>query len=427
MNRMEEYLALQAELTRWPPALDGTAERARRRARRRRRERRIGFSVGSLAGICAAFVLAVNVLPTFALACGRVPVLREIAAAVAFSPSLSAAVEHDYVQYVGQSRTSAGATITVECFLADAQQMVVFYRAEGIGDAAVSARVLREDGTELTGCVITGSTLSGGLRRMEILFPQAPPEHLELAFRLYAADGAATLQQGSWQFSLHLDPERTAQPVTVPVHAWVELDGRRLEVEELTLTPTRTALHVAEDPDNDAWLQDLDFYFTDRSGTVYEAVDGIVAAVGSGAYYFQSLYFLEDRSDLTLWIDGAVWLDKSEPVCTVDLADGTWEGALPEGAGNLRVDTAAEGPVLTVETADADWPVFTYAFRDEDGETRDLLGFGAADAWVDDGGISHPRAVTYHFPPEAAGETVELRLDYTDFTALDEPVAVAIP
>ena len=131
MNRQQEYWELIRELDQAPSALDGTALRAKARAKRRRMGKRWGISLGSAAGVCAAFVLAVNAMPTFALACANVPVLRELAAAVAFSPSLSAAVEHDYVQYIGQSQTFEDTTLTLEYVIADQQQMVVFYRTDG--------------------------------------------------------------------------------------------------------------------------------------------------------------------------------------------------------------------------------------------------------------------------------------------------------
>ena len=95
MNRNEEYQALLQELEATPPALDGTAERALRRRRRDRRLRLFGVPAGSLAACFIAFVLLVNLFPPFARACGNVPVLRALAQAVAWSPSLSAAVEND--------------------------------------------------------------------------------------------------------------------------------------------------------------------------------------------------------------------------------------------------------------------------------------------------------------------------------------------
>ena len=110
MTRNEEYLTLLQELETTPAALDGTAERALRRRRRDRRLRFFGVPAGSLAACFIAFVLLVNLFPPFARACGGVPVLRALAQAVAWSPSLSAAVENDYVQPMGQSQTVNGVT-----------------------------------------------------------------------------------------------------------------------------------------------------------------------------------------------------------------------------------------------------------------------------------------------------------------------------
>lgn len=53
----------------------------------------------------------VNASPAFAISCAKVPVLRELAAAVAFSPSLRAAVEHDYVQYIGRTEGRTGSPL----------------------------------------------------------------------------------------------------------------------------------------------------------------------------------------------------------------------------------------------------------------------------------------------------------------------------
>ena len=91
MNRMEEYEALLRQPEELPPALEDAVGRARARARRRRL-RRLLTPAGSVAAVFAVFVLMVNLWTPFALACARVPVLKELTAAVAFSPSLKTAV-----------------------------------------------------------------------------------------------------------------------------------------------------------------------------------------------------------------------------------------------------------------------------------------------------------------------------------------------
>ena len=135
MDRMEEYKALRDAPEELPPALEGAVARARARARRRRLWRRISAPAGSAAAVFAAFVLLVNLSTPFALACGRVPVLKELAAAVAFSPSLKAAVENDYVQYIGQSATDNGITVHLEYLMADQGGLTLFLSITGPEEA----------------------------------------------------------------------------------------------------------------------------------------------------------------------------------------------------------------------------------------------------------------------------------------------------
>ena len=121
MDRMDEYKALRDAPEELPPALEGDVARARARARRRRLWRRTSAPAGRAAAVFAAFVLLVNLSPPFALACGRVPVLQALAAAVAFSPSPKAAVENDYVQYIGQRATDHGISAHLEYLMEEGQ------------------------------------------------------------------------------------------------------------------------------------------------------------------------------------------------------------------------------------------------------------------------------------------------------------------
>ena len=127
MDRMLEYETLLASLDAQAPELDDLVPRALARARRHRVRRRLGVPAASLGGVAAAFVLLVNLSTVpFALACGSVPVLRELAAAVAFSPSLKAAVEHDYVQYLGLRAEDNGFAMELSHLMADRGQLVPF-------------------------------------------------------------------------------------------------------------------------------------------------------------------------------------------------------------------------------------------------------------------------------------------------------------
>ena len=147
MNRREEYWVLTEQLRREPPELESAVRRGMDRARRRRR--RPAELLAGLAGVCAAFVVMVNASPAFAISCAKVPVLRELAAAVAFSPSLRAAVEHDYVQYIGRTEGADRISVTAEYVIASPARAHLFYSVEGGG--RVSWELQTPDGTPLEG------------------------------------------------------------------------------------------------------------------------------------------------------------------------------------------------------------------------------------------------------------------------------------
>lgn len=433
MNRQQEFWELKQQLQQLPPELDGTAQRARQRARQRRVRRGFGISLGGLAGICAAFVLAVNTMPTFALACGRVPILRELAAAVAFSPSLSAAVEHDFVQYVGQTQTIDGVAVTVEYVIADQQQIVVFYRTAGSGDYRASCNLLDGNGTSLHGYSVTSGDSDEDLKQFEIHCKDVTlPETLvlELSLHRFTETGDSAALDGAARFSIHLDPEKTAKAVVVPVEQWVDLEGQRLLVDRLELTPTRTLLYLDGDLSNTAWLQSLDFWFTAPNGTVYDQQDGTVTAIGDPeqpgfyTYYFQSLYFVDHPEHLTLHIAEAVWLDKSEPTVTIDLTSGDWTGTLPEGALDIEVqqvnydgETATE---LTVATTVNRMPL-DYVFTAPDGSVYDCRSYSCLMA----DGPEHPARCCYYLTGYS-WDTLTASLSYTDIVTPPEPLTIPL-
>ena len=110
MNRNQEYLALMEELEKNVPDLKGSVKKARNR---RFRHRFIFRPAAVLAVSFLLFVAAVNFSPAVAYACSLVPGLRELAAAVSFSRSLSDAVDNDYVQEVNLTQTRNDITVQI--------------------------------------------------------------------------------------------------------------------------------------------------------------------------------------------------------------------------------------------------------------------------------------------------------------------------
>lgn len=420
MTRQQELAALLEALQTVPPALSGTARRAKARAKRRR----FGVSLGSLAAAAAAFVIVVNTMPTVALACGRIPVLRELAAAVAFSPSLSEAVRHDYVQYVGQSQTVNGVTVTLETVVADQQQLIGFYRTDLPAETSATCNLLGED---IPSYFTMGSYSGNALRSFAVQIQDGTlPETFTLSLTLLAAgeEEGHTKIDGSFDFTLHLDLEKTAASTTVEVGKAVELDGQRLRVEQVVFTPTRTALYLSGDAANTATLEALDFHFHGPDGTVYDAVDGDVSAMGTPGevgfytYYCQSLFFLEDPADLTLVIEQAQWRSKDAAPITVNLIDGSFQGVLPEGVTALWVEKNRETTVLMVETTGTKMPFTSYL--GESGPESLLLRGGVSQ-------IDEAETRRYAYPLEGYEEdTIALLPDFTHQSVLEPPLTLPL-
>lgn len=419
MTRQQEFDALLEALKTVPPTLAGTAKRAKARAARRR----FGVSLGSLAAVAAAFVIVVNAMPTFALACGSVPILRELAAAVAFSPSLSQAVRHDYVQYVGKSQTVNGVTVTLETVIADQQQLIGFYRTDLPAETSATCDLLGEG---IPSYFTTGSYSGEALRSFTVLLDGTLPETFTLSLQLTASDAEQERfeVEGSFDFPLHLDPEKTSASVRVEVGKEVTLDGQTLRVEQVVFTPTRTTLHLSGDPGNTASLEALAFHFTAPDGTAYSVVDGSISAMGTAGeagfytYYCQSLFFLEDPAALTLVLEEALWCAKDAAPITVDLTDGSYTGALPAGVTALWVEENRGTPVVMVETVISQMPFTSY--QGEKGVESLLLRGGVSQ--IDEADVRRYEYVLEGYE----GDAIALIPDYTQETVLDPPLEISL-
>ena len=367
MNRTEEYNALLHQLEQTPPELDGTVDRARARLRRRRAGRWCGIPAASLAGVAAAFVLLVNYSMPFAQACSTVPVLRELMAAVAFSPSLKLAVEHNYAQYIGAEQTQNGVTLRLEYLILDQGQLQFFLKASGPWDSYQAHPTLTDgDGVPVEGNVISSTIFDPdelvGAASVHVLGDSFRfPNVLRITFHLTGEshsgqapasalgdeEETAPAYEGDFSFEIPLDASHLNEVMSIPMGDWVEVDGQRLRFA-LDSYPTHGRLTVEEHPDNTASLAGLDFYLEDEKGTKYE--DNPSGSIGGlGNARMCDTTFFADPAHLTLYITRLDWLEPEKEWVTVDLERGVALDSLPEGvelAVNRTGDSALELALL---------------------------------------------------------------------------------
>ena len=350
MDRKQEYEALLQTLEEAPPALERTVPRARARLRRRRWSRRLGVPAAGLAGAFAAFAVLVNVSMPFAMACSGVPGLKELTAAVALSPSLKAAVEHDFVQYIGQSQTDNGITLELAYLFPDRGQLQFYAKVTGpekFTSFMVHPILTDESGHPLETCGATSKSIHPGeLSDAFTVFPfgdASLPETLYLTCELFGHWSGGTLAEtpepsednpsapdAVMSFCVPLDAALLAQGETLEVGRWINLNGNELYIQSLEIYPTHARLLVEEEPANQESLRGLDFYITDGRGNRYTAGSSSGRISQGGAYWCETPYFSPDQN-LTLHITGAEWLEKGKEYVTVDLETGRALTPLPGG------------------------------------------------------------------------------------------------
>lgn len=449
MTRNEEYRQLLEQLDKTPPALEYTLQRAQTREKACRRKRRLlGVPAGSLAVCFTVFVLLVNLFPTFAYACGGVPVLRELAKAVAWSPSLSAAVENQYVQPIGVSQTENGITATVEYVIVDQKQVNIFFTLEGEYEY-LSAEM--PTFSPVQRCSVLGADFRqppGTLLRFTLDYGDGNvPDGFTMTFPVFGEqtveeDAPAPLERpyeeellspvkepereilAEFTFDLHFDPMYTDLGEQIPVQKDFVLDGQTLTVTEAEVYPTHVRIRVKGAEENSAWLKGLEFYLEDEQGNRFETISSGIVASGDQntpanvSFRLESTYFSESEH-LTLYITGAEWLDKAHERVEIDLKNqvAPW---LPEGVALVKTKEYPDGWTLqfTVEEGFQKQP-FSMTFYDENGQSYEMgsQGFSVSDG--EDSGL--------HIPlPDYHEDRVWLEATYSRFTQEAEPVAIPI-
>lgn len=405
MNRKNEFDAMIEELNRCTTGLETTLDRAYKR-KRKKTTQMIVRPLAGLAACFAVFVLLVNFCVPVAYACSLVPGLRELAAAVTFSRSLTDAVENEYVQPMDLSQIDNDITAYVDYLIVDQKQVNVFYRlnSDKYESLEIYPEVLNADGVRPASCSYSNTGFSadnGELRCLSIDFVDGNvPASLRVKLNVYTNsiryENVAPEQAvddiysdnpyeepdylAHFDFLLEFDPKFTATGKVFPVNQTVILEGQAITITDIEVYPTHLRVDIAESADNTAWLKDLDFYIETDWGMKFDPVSSGITATGSTdspsmvSYRADSTYFYE-ANHLKLVITGAQWLRKDMETTYLNLVTGE-HGELPEGATFDSAMKQGSGWVVKFRAAwEEDEPLyqlFGHLFYDADGNEYEI-------------------------------------------------------
>lgn len=417
MKRFEEYEALMADLENCAPVeLEDTLVRAQKKKMRREKIYRPFIGV---AAVMLLFVLMVNFSTPIAYACSKVPILRELAEAVRFSPSLTDAVKNDYVQPMNLVQMDGEVSAKVEYLIVDQKQVNVFYRlySDVYENMNADPRVMSADGSSPPPCsygVNDWDVPNGELQSVNIDFVEENvPESLRLQLKIrdfsmsaQEAPIASVEEQlfnpqapeeeeyiAEFDFLLEFDPQFTAAGKKIEVNQTVELEGQNITIVDVEIYPSHLRVNVMDDTENTAWLKRLDFYVETDWGMKFETISEGITATGTDgrpsleSFRAESNYFYE-ADKLKIVITGAEWLRKDMEKVYLNLETGE-NGGLPEGVSFLGAEKMKSGWLLKLKAVQRKenhfHQILTHKFYDAEGKEYEIRSWSSYNEDMEEG------------------------------------------
>jgi hypothetical protein len=464
MSRQQEYQDIMKELEMQPLGLEYVEQRVLAKARNRRIRSFFAVPVGSLLGLMAAFTLLVNVMPGVAQACEGIPLLEQLAQVVAFSPSMSEAVENEYVQPIELAQTGNGITVRVEYVIVDQKQLAIFYSLDSWEYDTLHGfpQILATDGSNLEGYSLSYGDYgkeNGELRYLMVDFMDGDmPDSLQLVMKVQALDEESRTEEAfvedsmlseheyeepeyvcECDFILVFDADFTAQGETIQLNQAFELDGQMLILDTAEIYPTHMRINFKDVEDNTAWLKELSFYLENEQGERFGEIKNGITATGSpdspmmASHRLESAFF-SDSEKLTLHITGVTWLDKDQERIKLDLVKKQAD-QLPQGVEFLSTKQYEDGWILVFSAKEyeenSSYQIWGSRYYDEAGAeySIDSWSSGSSGYWDEEiqEHIETPGAFCEEIPLKGYQEdTVYLSPQFSRKVELNVPVEISI-
>ncbi len=464
MNRRDEYFNLLTELEETPAALEYTMARAESRLRGKKRSRFFLIPIGSIVSFFILFTVFVNCSLTFAYACGRIPLIKDLARFVAASPSLSAAVENEYVQPIEMQQENNGIIAKIEYVIVDQKQLAVFYTLDSskYSDLDATPEIRNDQEEVFEGYSISSDSFgeNNELRKLTIDFMEGDmPDTMYL--RLAVRDNGEDLEKenleietdqekedmyaisplpepvATFNFKLTFDPFFTAQGKVISLNKEFCLDGQNLTLSNMEVYPTHIRLNFSDDQKNTAWLKALNFYLINEKGKRFESIADGITATGSTdspmmpSHRLESTYFSKSKA-LTLYITGVTWLDKDMEKVRINLKEKTAE-ALPQNVTFAKAERQGNDWIVGfgVESIKENhvYQVFGQNYYDEEGTeySYDSWSSTSGDSIDSDSSEAAEKQFYTEFPlRNYPFDVVYLSPDYSRMVKLEKPIKIQL-
>ena len=220
---------------------------------KRRRKRRL-YAVASVAAIVLLlFTTSIRVSPVFAQAVAKIPGFSSIVNMIAYDKGISDIVENNYYEELGVVVTKGDYTLTLQSVVADYSGITIFYNIKStFNDPEVRITSLGVSQQGIPWGVASSyiSSLVGGtdLRADKVEFRSVDElsyDNMSFEFNLHLDDAAET--KFSVPFTL---TKPIKQPKVYEVNQTVAVDGQKIHIKQLEISPLRAEIRLVADEQN---------------------------------------------------------------------------------------------------------------------------------------------------------------------------------
>lgn len=286
-----------------------------------RKRRYVFVAAAAMMSVFMIFVASIRVSPAFASTVRDMPGLNKFVDLIRYDSLFTEALEHDFLQEVGISDTSEDTVFTVGSILADEDRILILYSLKGPKAREEKANdYFAYELTNEKGEKISEPQISDLPKEIE----EAVDTYEKLDFRLL--DGQTMPERlilkvnmigHHYEIPFTVEKERFAgMREIIQVDKQVEVDGQKVIIDQVTITPLQAKVHVTADPNNTMQINDLiDLRLNDNTDYKrrMETVQGDLTT-GERTYFFESPYFSQTDS-LTLEAKG-FFMNKRDQVFT---------------------------------------------------------------------------------------------------------------
>lgn len=398
MNRKEELNALLEEFNRDENFESNAFEKAEKKLKKRKYfYKPMSFA----ASFILFFVVLVNFSAPVAYGFSKIPLIRDLAKAVTFSPSLSKAVENEYMQKVEQSEKKKGIYASVDYIIVDQKNVNIFFHTESskYKNLATEADIFAADGSDLEGYSLIMNNFgadNGQLQSVTADFTNSTvPDGLRLRLKTYDRDFTESAEYSDYKepeyiaifdFILNFDPEFTAAGKNITAGEKFEIDGQKFAVSDIEVYPSNMRINISAEDENTKWLKKLYFTVIDDKGRRFNSVSEGITATGDidtpmmKSYRVESPYFYNSKF-VTIYIEGAQFLDKSREKIYIDLKNNT-SGKMPDGSSLYKTYKKGGNWVIEIKAATKEencmYQVLLSRFWDKEGKEYYADGWGSS-------------------------------------------------